>query len=41
MAFDGLCEGMAVIELRGLPFEIDHERLWRDAFRALLTGFAT
>jgi AcrR family transcriptional regulator len=40
IVFDGLCEGMAVIELGGLPFEIDYERLWHDAFRALLTGFA-
>lgn len=40
LAFHGLCEGMVVAELRGVPFEVDHERLWRDAFRALLTGFA-
>ncbi len=40
LAFHGLCEGMAVVELRGVPFDADHERLWRDAFRALLTGFA-
>jgi AcrR family transcriptional regulator len=40
LAFHGLCEGMAVVELRGVPVDIDHERLWRDAFRALLTGFA-
>lgn len=40
LAFHGLCEGMAVVELRGVPFDVDHERLWRDAFRALLTGFA-
>ena len=40
LAFHGLCEGMAVVELRGLPFDVDHERLWRDAFQALLTGFA-
>ncbi len=39
LAFHGLCEGMAVVELRGVPFDVDHERLWRDAFRALLTGF--
>ena len=41
LAFHGLCEGMAVVELRGVPFDLDHERLWRDAFWALLTGFAT
>ena len=40
LAFHGLCEGMAVVELRGVPVDIDHERLWRDAFQALLTGFA-
>jgi AcrR family transcriptional regulator len=40
LAFHGLCEGMAVVELRGLPFDIDHERLWHAAFQALLTGFA-
>jgi AcrR family transcriptional regulator len=40
LAFHGLCEGMAVVELRGVPFDVDHERLWRNAFRALLTGFA-
>ena len=39
LAFHGLCEGMAVVELRGVPFDVDHERLWCDAFRALLTGF--
>ena len=39
LAFHGLCEGMAVVELRGVPFDVDHERLWRDAFWALLTGF--
>ena len=40
LAFHGLCEGMAVVELRSVPVDIDHERLWRDAFQALLTGFA-
>jgi AcrR family transcriptional regulator len=40
IAFDGLCEGMAVAELRGIPFGLDPELLWRAAFRALLTGFA-
>jgi len=40
LAFHALCEGMAVVELRGVPVDIDHERLWRDAFQALLTGFA-
>lgn len=41
MAFHGLCEGMAVAELRGIPFEVDPERLWRSAFWAQLNGFAT
>ncbi len=41
LAFHGLCEGMAVVELRGIPFDIDHERLWHSAFRALLAGLAT
>jgi hypothetical protein len=37
--FDGLCEGMASLELRGLC-EGDGELLWRNAVWALLTGFA-
>lgn len=41
LAFDGLCVGMAVIELRGMPLEVDPERLWRSAFWALFSGFAT
>jgi AcrR family transcriptional regulator len=40
MAFDGLCEGMAVAELRGIPFGLNPERLWRAAVWALLSGFA-
>jgi AcrR family transcriptional regulator len=40
MAFHGLCEGMAVVELRGIPFGLDPEQMWRAAFWALLTGFA-
>jgi AcrR family transcriptional regulator len=40
MAFDGLCEGMAVAELRSIPFGLDPEQMWRGAFWALLTGFA-
>jgi AcrR family transcriptional regulator len=39
MAFHGLCEGMAGFELRRFPFEVDCERLWRDAFWALVIGF--
>jgi AcrR family transcriptional regulator len=41
MAFHGLCEGMAAIELRCLPFEGDRERPWREAFWALLAGLST
>ena len=41
MAFHGLCEGMAVAELRGLPSGVDPERLWRSASWAQLNGFAT
>jgi AcrR family transcriptional regulator len=38
--FHALCEGLAAIELRGaLPLG-DEERIWRDAFTALVTGFA-
>jgi len=40
MAFDGLCEGMAVAEVRGIPFGLDPERMWRAASWALLTGLA-
>ena len=41
MAFHGLCEGMALAELRGLPSGVDPERLWRSASWAQLNGFAT
>jgi AcrR family transcriptional regulator len=37
--FDALCEGMAAVELRGRPFGTRLERLWRDGFHALITGF--
>jgi AcrR family transcriptional regulator len=41
-AFDALCEGMAILELRRrLASEFDQEQLWRDSFTALLSGFAT
>ena len=41
VAFHCLCEGMAAVELRGrLPPDADREQLWRQAFRALLDGFA-
>ena len=40
LAFHSLCEGMAVVELRGIPFGLDPERTWRAAISALLKGFA-
>jgi hypothetical protein len=41
VTFHCLCEGMAALELRGIPFALDPEQAWRSAFRALLTGLAT
>ena len=39
--FHSLCEGLAALELReALPAK-DAERIWRDAFTALIAGFAT
>lgn len=39
-AFHALCEGLAVLEIRGtLPVE-GAEHLWRDALTALVAGFA-
>jgi AcrR family transcriptional regulator len=40
LAFDSLCEGLAVVELRGRLPEPDGERVWRDALGALVRGFA-
>jgi AcrR family transcriptional regulator len=40
MQFHALCEGVAWIELRGNPLSPDPERFWRNAFNALVTGFA-
>lgn len=38
--FHALCEGLAALELReALPAK-DAERIWRDAFTALIAGFA-
>ena len=39
--FRALGEGMAWTELRGNPLPPDPERCWRNAFHALITGFAT
>lgn len=41
--FNAMCEGLAAAELRGGTMRDDvspddHERVWRDAFRALLAG---
>jgi AcrR family transcriptional regulator len=38
--FHALCEGLAALELRGLPLSTDRERYWRSAFEALISGFA-
>ena len=40
VAFDSLCEGMASVELRGIPFGLDPEQMWRVAVWALLNGLA-
>jgi AcrR family transcriptional regulator len=40
MEFHALCEGLAALELRGLPPGLDAERIWRDGFHALIAGFA-
>ena len=39
--FRALGEGVAWTELRGNPLPPDPERFWRNAFHALITGFAT
>jgi len=39
LMFHALCEGMTGVELRGIPMGPDPERMWRIAFRALVTGF--
>jgi AcrR family transcriptional regulator len=41
LQFHALCEGLAAVELRGLDPPRDWERLWRQAFTALVAGFAT
>jgi AcrR family transcriptional regulator len=40
LAFDALCEGLVVLELRSAALGASGETLWRDAIRALLLGFA-
>ena len=39
--FHALCEGLAAVELRGMPSSTDRERYWRSAFDALISGFAS
>jgi AcrR family transcriptional regulator len=39
--FRALAEGIAWTELRGNPLPPDPERFWRNAFHALITGYAT
>jgi AcrR family transcriptional regulator len=38
--FHALCEGLAALELRGALPPKDAEPIWRDAFTALIAGFA-
>ena len=38
--FRALCEGVAWTELRGNPLPPEPERFWRNAFHALVAGFA-
>jgi AcrR family transcriptional regulator len=40
LQFHALCEGMAAVELRGMPAVADWETMWRQAFEALVAGFA-
>lgn len=40
LQFHALCEGLAMLELRGLLPDSQQERIWRAALRALVTGFA-
>jgi AcrR family transcriptional regulator len=40
MQFSALCEGVAWTELRGNPLPPDPEGFWRNAFHALIAGFA-
>jgi AcrR family transcriptional regulator len=41
LQFHALCEGLAAVELRGINPPYDWERLWRQAFTALVAGLAT
>ena len=41
LAFSCLCEGMAALELRATHYPPHPEHMWRQAVRALLSGFAS
>lgn len=42
LAFHGMCEGLAALELRGrVGTDLDPDHLWRVSFAALLKGFNT
>ena len=41
LQFHALCEGLAAVELRGINPPHHWERIWRQAFTALVAGFAT
>jgi len=41
LQFHALCEGLAAVELRGINPSHHWERIWRQAFTALVAGFAT
>jgi AcrR family transcriptional regulator len=41
LAFSCLCEGMAALELRATQYPPHPEHVWRQAIRALLSGFAS
>jgi AcrR family transcriptional regulator len=40
LQFHALCEGLAAVELRGTPLTPTPVQFWRDAFGALIAGFA-
>jgi AcrR family transcriptional regulator len=41
LQFHALCEGLAAVELRGINPSLHWERVWRQAFTALIAGLAT
>jgi AcrR family transcriptional regulator len=40
LQFHSLCEGLASVELRGIPLAPDPDTFWRSAVQALIAGFA-